>query len=378
MSKLDDDMREMFRATVSRVVGDPALDRVEGGRDRTSLWREMASTGLVSLGLPEWAGGLDGGMADLGIVMRAIGGSLLTEPYAATAVIAGPLLARRLGEQGREVLEPLASGQTVMTFAHFEPALGFTRGPIASRAIKQDGQFTVSGTKFFVLNAKAADAFIVSAVGPKGALGLYLVQADVRGLHVDEAHSVDGRIVSTLYMEHALAQQLGDGDATMLVDEALDRATVAYGAEALGAMACVVDRTKEYIQTRKAFGRALSKFQVLQHRLVDMLIALEEASAIVAAAEAACDEAFDDRAQVVSACKVTVSRAARLIGSQGIQLHGGVGMTTELIISHYYKRLMVLEACFGNADHHLDVYAARCNNNMAADHQAQELELVPE
>lgn len=377
MSKLDRDMREMFRATVSRVVGGPAMDRMEGGRDRTSLWREMGATGLIGLGLPEWAGGLDGGMVDLGIVMRAIGGSLLAEPYAATAVIAGPLLARRLGEQAREVLEPLASGQTVMAFAHFEPALGFARGPITSRAIKQDGHLTISGTKFFVLNAMAADAFVVSAIDPAGALGLYLVPADVQGLHIEEARSVDGRTVCTLHLKHVPVQQLGEGDATKLVEEALDRATAACCAEALGAMACVVDRTKEYVQTRKAFGRTLSKFQVLQHRLVDMLIALEEARAVVAAAEAACDEESNDRAQVISACKVTVSRAARFIGSQGIQLHGGVGMTTELIISHYYKRLMMLEACFGNADHHLDVYAARCSNHIDGEHLTRKSELVP-
>lgn len=367
MTPLEPEAREMFSVSVRRLLGDAPVGLNAPSALRKDVWADMAAVGTLGLALPHWAGGADASLSDIGIVMRALGRSLAGEPFVSCAVIAAPLLARCDSEEARKHAMALGRGSTVIALAHFEPQLGFARHPVGAQAILKDGAWCLSGRKTLVFDASVADRFLVSAVDAGGGLGLYLVEADEEGLHTDLTVSVTGAQLGELQLSSAKALRVADHDVANLMDWGLDRAVVACCAQALGAMECVIEQTKAYLQMRRAFGKYLSQFQVLQHRLVDMTVALEEAEAIVELAELACDSDPQNRAQIVAACKVTTSRSARFVASQGIQLHGGVGMTEELSIGSYYKSLMMLEARFGNGEHHLEAYSKRARASLGRD-----------
>ena len=357
MKPLDDDTRSLFVDTLRRLL--PPAETSGAEAARTDLWRDLAESGIIGLGLPEWAGGFDAGMTDHGLVMRALGGSLASTPYLSGAVMAGWLLAELEGERAAPDLSRMAGGNYRLGFAHYEPESGFDAHRLTARLAGSTGGLVVTGTKVRVLDAVGADAVLLSVRDAQGALRICLVERGADGLNVESRAAVDGSDISTLVLRDTPARLLGEGDAARLVHTALDRGAVAACAEALGVMEEVARHTREYLKTRRAFGKTLSQFQVLQHRYVDMLIALEETRAVVAAAEAACDTAAEDTSLAIAACKVVTSRAARFIGSQGIQLHGGVGVTDSLVITHFYKRLMVLDAAFGHGEYHLRAHARR-------------------
>ena len=251
-----------------------------------AAWTELAELGLLGLGLPEVVGGIGGSIMELGIVMGAIGRHLLTEPYQSTAVVGAPLAAA-LDPHGDHVdFGAIIAGQRVLALAHFEPDLGYTRAPIATRAVETRSGYRLHGAKSFILDGPVADILLVSARAPDGELGVFLVEQDAVVDSLRSFRSVDQRWVGELVLDDVPSQRIG-GAAGAELETALDHAVIAIGFEAVASMRLLLDDTVAYVKERRAFGKALSQFQVVQHRLVEMLILTEDAQAIVDAAAAA-------------------------------------------------------------------------------------------
>lgn len=331
------------------------------GRD---MWRRYAELGWLGVALPERFGGAGGGLTELAIVLAAGGGHITLEPLLGTLVLGAGAIELAGDREQREVLLPrIAAGQLLLALCHAEPDAGYARRFVRSVARRSGDGFVLTADKAFSLGAHAADALIVSArLGSEsGPVALFLVPREAAGVHLTVAPALDGRIgAATKAIEVGLpaGARLGDDtDRLSLIETLLDRGAIAVCAEACGAMAAATRTTVDYLKTRQQFGQPLSKFQVLQHRLVDMSLAAEEARAIVHAALDALDSNAPDARRTVWHAKVRTARAARLVGTQGIQLHGGMGMTDELAIGHLYKRLSVCESLFGDAEWYLSQLA---------------------
>ncbi|MDB6107734.1 MAG: acyl-CoA dehydrogenase [Gammaproteobacteria bacterium] len=327
------------------------------GADGTgrAVWNELAGLGLLGLGLPEDVGGIGGSIVDLGVVMGAIGRHLLTEPYLSTAVVAAPLAADLDPHASHVDFRAVIAGERILALAHFEPELGFARAPIATRAVKAGSRYSLHGAKSFILDAALADTLLVSAQAPDGELGLFLVEKDAVAGSLRSFRSVDRRWVGELALDEVPSNRIG-GAASTAIEAALDRGIIAVGFEAVASMKLLIDDTTAYVKERRAFGKTLSQFQVLQHRLVDMFILAEEAQAIVDAAADASAVAAPERAVLVAAAKTHLCRAARFVAENAVQLHGGIAMTDQLRVSHHFKRLMMIEALFGDGECHLERY----------------------
>jgi len=324
-------------------------------------WARYAELGWLGVALPESVGGAGGGMTELGIVMAAAGRHLVLEPLIGTLVLgAGAIEAAGTPTQSEKLLPQIASGKLLMAFAHAEPGAGYARAHVHAVARRDGTGFVVDGEKTFALGAHAADTLVVSArVGSdNGPVCLFLLSRAADGVRLNVATALDGRLGATISLAGAKVAadaRLGDTDEDMLgaIDRLIDRGAIAVCAEACGAMASVTQQTVEYLKARQQFGQPLSKFQVLQHRLVDMSVAGEEARAVVHAALQALDDDAPGAQRAVWAAKVQTARSARFVGSQAIQLHGGMGMTDELAVGHYYKRLTLCETLFGDGEWYL-------------------------
>lgn len=324
-------------------------------------WQDYADLGWLGVALPEEAGGSAGGTTELGIVMAAAGRHMALECLLGTIVLGARAIEVAGSERQRETLLPdIGSGKLQLAFCHFEPDAGYERDFVQTVARSNGDGFAIDGMKAFTIGAQAADTLVVSArlEAPGGPVGLFLVPRDSRGLALNVAPSLDGRLgaaarFETVHVGHD--SRLGDVETDLLplIDDLIDRGAIAVCAEACGAMAAATSMTVEYLKVRQQFGQPLSKFQVLQHRLVDMSLACEEARAIVHAALDALDQKLPDARRTVWQAKVLTAQSARFVGAQGLQLHGGIGMTDELAIGHLYKRLCVCEAQFGDADWYL-------------------------
>jgi len=324
-------------------------------------WAKYAELGWLGVALPERAGGTGGGATELGIVMAAAGRHLLLEPLLGTIVLgAGAIDAAGTAAQRAMLLPQIAAGKLMLAFCHAEPGGGYARDYVHAIARRDGGEFVIDGDKSFTLGAHAADTLIVSArLGSQaGPVCLFLVPRAANGVRLNVAPALDGRWGATASFAHAsvAAQaQLGgsEEDRLVLIDRLIDHGAMAVCAEACGAMAAVTQATVDYLKTRQQFGQPLAKFQVLQHRLVDMSVCSEEARAIVHAALQALDDNAPGAQRSVWAAKVQTARSARFVGGQAIQLHGGMGMTDELPIGHYYKRLTLCETLFGDGEFYL-------------------------
>jgi alkylation response protein AidB-like acyl-CoA dehydrogenase len=311
--------------------------------------------------LPEATGGAGGGMTELAIVMAGGGRHMVLEPLLGTIVLGASAIQQAgTAAQGEKLLAQIAAGRLLLAFCHTEPGAGYARDYVHAVARRSGSDFIIDGEKTFALGAHAADTLVVSArIGSeKGPVGLFLVPRTAIGVRLNVAPALDGRLGATVSLTASkiLADaKLGDGDQDMLgvIDRLIDRGAIAVCAEACGAMETVTQATVEYLKTRQQFGQPLSKFQVLQHRLVDMSVSCEEARAVVHAALQALDDNAPQAQRAVWAAKVQTARSARFIGGQGIQLHGGMGMTDELAIGHYYKRLTLCETLFGDSEWYL-------------------------
>ena len=340
-----------------------ALLASELGYSRAN-WARFAELGWLGIATPEELGGLGGGAVESAIVMEAIGRHLVLEPYF-SSVILGASLLRQAGEGSAPLLAELARGKLMLALAHTEPKARFELAHVETRAERSGGSFRLSGHKAVVLDAPSADRLIVSArtagsVAETSGITLFIVPKAAAGISLVPygtscgRRAAEVRLAAVAVESEAILGPLDGGYA--LLERTADEALAALAAEAAGAMAALLALTRDYLKTRKQFGVPIGSFQVLQHRLVDMFTAHELARATSEAAarilsDAASPAAY--RARAAAAAKVQAGRAGRLVGEEAVQLHGGMGMTDELAVSHYFKRLAMIDVLFGNADHHL-------------------------
>jgi alkylation response protein AidB-like acyl-CoA dehydrogenase len=314
------------------------------------VWATFAEMGLTGLPFPAEHGGFGGGAVDLMGVMEAFGEALVVEPYLPT-VMAGRAVAR--SPLAGAILPALIEGKMKLAFAHAERGSRHELAAVKTVANKSGDGWTLEGEKAAVLGAPAADKLVVSARNGD-TVELFLTDA-VQG---NSYTTLDEMRAADVVFKNEKAQALGGGVA--LIEELTDFATALLCAEAVGAMKFACDTTLEYLKTRKQFGVPIGTFQALQHRMVDMYIAQEQARSMACLACSRVDQPGDrkERARSVSAAKIKMADNARHISQEAVQLHGGMGMSEELKVSHTFRRLTVLAAQFGDADHHLARFAA--------------------
>jgi alkylation response protein AidB-like acyl-CoA dehydrogenase len=329
------------------------------------VWATFAELGLTAMTLPEADGGFGGGATDLMAVMQACGEALVVEPLLDNVGLAGRLLARAGNDAQRSAWLPgLADGSVQLAFASLEPGRRYELEPHDTTVTSNADGWLLNGEKSVVVGAPTATRLIVSASNGNGA-SLFLVDPKAAGVSLKAYRTVDGLRAADVRFSHVKLSAdalLGTaGEALPLIDEAVDFATALLCADAVGAMQSACDATLDYLKTRKQFGVPIGSFQALQHRMVDMVIATEEARSMAILAAAKVDDASvstTERARAISSAKVKVADAAKLVREEAVQLHGGMGMTEELKVSHTFRRLTMAEQRFGDADHHLERYAA--------------------
>jgi alkylation response protein AidB-like acyl-CoA dehydrogenase len=327
------------------------------------IWRGFADElGILGAALPEAVGGIGGGPVEVMVIAEALGHALVVEPYVDTVVVAGGLLQRAGGQEATALLEKVAAGTAVVALAAAEPASGEHWQDVATVADRDGDAWVLRGSKIVAMSAPLATHLLVTA-RTSGGLSLFLVEADSAstGIETHSYRTVDDRRAADLVFDGlrlpASALLGGEGDAWPSLAKARDEGAAAICSEAVGCMRKVLADTVEYCKQRQQFGQPIGSFQVLQHRMVDMYLELEQAVAAVYLAVLNLEAEPPARARAVSAAKATVGRAARFIGQQAVQLHGGMGMTEELAIGHYFKRLTALQFEFGSTDFHVARYA---------------------
>lgn len=342
-----------------------------GAGHQPHIWRGFAEElGILGATVPEQFGGLDGGPVELMIVAEQLGYALVVEPYVDTVVLGAGLLARTGGARAEAVLEDIVAGEAVVAFAATEPTSGNVLNDVSTTARRDGDSWVLDGEKIVVGSAPWAQKLLVTArtSGERrdtDGVSLFFVDFDAEnppeGVEVHSYRTIDDRraadLVFTGLRLPADALLGAEGEAWESVERAVDEATAAVSAEAVGLMRKVLADTVEYAKQRQQFGQPIGSFQVLQHRMVDMYIELEQSVSAVYLAILNLESERPMRARAVSAAKVTVSRAARFIGQNAVQLHGGMGMTEELAVGHYFKRLTAVENEFGSADQHRARYA---------------------
>jgi alkylation response protein AidB-like acyl-CoA dehydrogenase len=328
----------------------------EADAKSTDTWTRMAELGYLGVGVPTAFGGSGGSMPELGLILRAGGRALMMEPLLPTAAVCLPLLAEMPPTKfGGELIAAALDGRDVLSLAHGEPTQGFSPWPISTRAERTSETVRILGRKSIVLAGPIAQHILVTANFGDGALGLFCVSAQAPNLRMRSFKAVDERWMADLVFDGTPGVDLSGGaDVSPALERALERGLIALGFEALGCMEELVEQTRQHVKTRRAFGGTLSQFQTIQHRLVDMFVFKQEAEAIVEAAAAAYEEQSSHASRLAAAMKVHVCRASRFVAEGAVQLHGGLGVSDELLVSHYFKRLMMVEALYGGADHHLD------------------------
>jgi alkylation response protein AidB-like acyl-CoA dehydrogenase len=331
------------------------------------VWQGLADLGLLSLNVPEADGGLGGGAIDTMLVMTAMGEGLVLEPFLSCAVLATRAVALLGSARQREAMLPaLAAGDLIAVLAHDEASTRFDRTAIETLAFASDGGYKLSGRKSVIAHAPIADVLFVTArIGDaQGPIAIFAVPRDTAGLRQVAFQTVDGISAAELVLDQVSLSAdalLGEEnvDATAQLETILDTGLAAVCAEAVGALDRLLAATVEYTRTRKQFGTPIARFQALQHRMAEMVLYIEQARSMSYLAAVRIAEADPTlRRASLSAAKVVVGQACRFVGQQAVQLHGGMGVTDELDVSHYFKRLMAIEIQFGSTDQHLESYGA--------------------
>ena len=327
-------------------------------------WAQYAELGWLALALPEDAGGLGCSFIETALVMEALGRRLVLEPFATTAILAARILDRCDNAAVRAQLLPqIAAGSLRIALAHDEGGFRSRDGSVAATARPEGAGYRLNGRKILSYDAPNAHKLIVTAQIDDGASpSLWLLDGDTPGVSLSAYSLIDGTLAADVQLTdvHVAADALlatSDRGRDVLED-ALDRIVLGQVAEALGAMDTVMQLTAEQIRNRSQFGQPLSKFQALQHRMAEMFIEVQETRSILYRALASIEAVPPVRRSAVSAAKVVAAAAGRIVGGQGIQLHGAVGVTEEYRVGHYFKRLIVLEKAYGDADFHLERLAA--------------------
>ncbi len=331
-------------------------------------WTQMADLGWLGVALPEAYGGIDGGAVETMVIMEEFGRGLVVEPYFPSVVLGANLVMLAGSEaQKTELLPDLAAGRLRLAFACNERQGRFDLFDVATTAVADGDGWVLNGHKGVVQGAASADRIIVSARTSgdqrgRDGITLFMVPADAAGLSRRDYATNDGLRASEVTFEGVRLDTdavLGEtGGGWPAIEQTAERATVALCAEAVGCMEMMKEDTNEYLKTRKQFGQALGRFQVMQHRMVDILIRCEEARSLTYVATALVDsDDARERSRTVSAAKAGIGERARFVGQNAVQMHGGMGVTDELRVGHYFKRISLIDLTFGDVDHHMREYA---------------------
>lgn len=342
-------------------------------------WQQFAELGWLSIPFEEEYGGFGGGPVDNMVIMHEFGKGLVAEPYLATVLLFGGLLQAGAAEAVKSELLPLLiGGELHGAFAYLERQSRYQLTDITTRATKEGADWVINGEKTVVLNASAAHKYIVAArasgqQNDEAGITLFLVDAQNSGIERTDYRMTDGQTAANIRFTDVTADAvLGTvGEGYALMRPVIDQAMLAIGANALGAMEALNAQTLEHCKTRQQFGVHIGSFQALQHRLVDMFAACENQRSLLYRAVCAVDDNSADAQRSILALKVMTGKAGKLIGGEAIQLHGGMGMTNELPVGFYVKRLMILNVLFGDADHHQRRFAQLVNAQSSADAGAQ-------
>ena len=332
------------------------------------MWRQYTELGLTALPFAEEHGGVGGGPVETMIVMEAFGRAMALEPYLATVVIGGGFLRRGASDPVKnDVLPKIAAGEMLVSFAHIERQARYDLADVATTAKKDGTGYVLNGEKSLAIHGDVADKLIVSArisgeQRAKNGIGLFLVHAKAQGVSRRGYPTMDGLRAAEVTLQNVKVGAdavIGEpGNGYPLIEQVTDSVIAALAAEGVGAMSAMHELTVDYLKQRKQFGVPIGNFQVVQHRAWDMLIALEQARSMAMLATMMAEEDnAAERRKAISAAKVQIGRSGKIVGEGAIQLHGGIGMTMEYKVGHYFKRVTMIDKMFGDADHHLAVLA---------------------
>jgi len=331
-------------------------------------WRKFAELGWLGISVSEDSGGFGGSAIESMLIMEAFGKGLVVEPFLETMIMSGGIIDDHGSvEQKSVLLEPAIAGDMQLALAYAEPQSRFNLSDVVTEA-KADGEnFILNGYKSVVMNGPSANKIIISARTSgsqldESGITLFVIDSEASGLNKTNYKTVDGRRASDLTIENVSVSQddiVGELDlGYKILDSAIDKAILAISAEAVGAMEVLYKATVEYTKTREQFGTAIGKFQVLQHRMVDMFMEYEQCKSLLYMATMKHEEGAVDSKKAISGLKYQVGKAGKFIGQQAVQLHGGMGVTDELNVGHYFKRLTTVGTIFGNTDYHLKKYTS--------------------
>lgn len=333
------------------------------------IWQSMAGLGLTALNVPEQHGGLGAGAVDTMLVMNALGAGLILEPYLSAAIVTPALLTHVGGDKAAaELLPAIAAGERIIIVAHQEPHTRGELNHVVTRAEKSPDGYLLEGHKSVIAHGGAADELLISArtsgkTGDTDGISLFRVDPRASGVKstvyrtIDEQHAADFELKKVQVPASSLVG--AEGKAYAAIEAAHDIALSALCAEAVGIMKAVNAATLDYTRNRKQFGQPISRFQALQHRMADMFLQSEQATSMSYLAAIKCvDPDRLERRRALSAAKVVIGQAGRYVGQQAIQLHGGMGMTDELLVSHYFKRLTAIDLTLGDTDFHTQQFIA--------------------
>jgi alkylation response protein AidB-like acyl-CoA dehydrogenase len=335
---------------------------------RPEIWRGLAhDVGVLGAALPEDVGGFGGGPVDTLVIMQELGRALVVEPYLETVVIAAGLLRRAGGEVARAAVGEIIAGELIATLAWGEPTSRFEAADVSTVARREGSGWRIDGRKAVVTAAPWASKLLVTARTSGGrreaqGVSLFLVDKAAKGVTTHDYPTVDGRRASEIELDGVAvgpeALLGGEGLALPLVEAVFDEARAALCAEALGVLSELTRQTVDYTRQRKQFGQPIATFQVLQHRMVDMFIQSEQSVSMAYMAALKVGLPASERARAVSAAKAFVGKALTFVGQAAVQTHGGIGMTDELALSHYFKRAAMIEKALGSTDWHLRRFEA--------------------
>ena len=331
-------------------------------------WQKFAELGWLGISVSEDSGGFGGSAIESMLIMEAFGKGLVVEPFLETMIMSGGIIDDHGSvEQKSALLEPAIAGDMQLALAYAEPQSRFNLSDVVTEAKAEGNNFILNGYKSVVMNGPSANKIIVSARTSgsqldENGITLFVIDSDTSGLNKTDYKTVDGRRASDLTIENLSVSQddiIGELDAGFkILDSAIDKAILAISAEAVGAMEVIYKATVEYAKTREQFGTAIGKFQVLQHRMVDMFMEYEQCKSLLYMATMKHEEGAVDSKKAISGLKYQVGKAGKFIGQQAVQLHGGMGVTDELNVGHYFKRLTTVGTIFGNTDYHLKKYTS--------------------
>ncbi len=331
-------------------------------------WANFAELGWLALPFTEESGGFGGTAVETMILMEEFGKGLVVEPYVSTVIMAGSVIeAGGTAAHKEGALAEIMAGTKLASLAYVEPQARFNLADVTTTATADGDNYTINGFKGVVLGGPSADLLVVPArtsgdQKDESGITLFLVDASASGISKRDYPTIDGLQASEINFENVSVSAddvLGEvGNGLSLLELGINNGILAVGAEAVGAMEVLYKTTVEYCKTREQFGQPIGKFQVLQHRMVDMFMEHEQAKSLLymAALRMSEDDEVEAR-KAISALKVQIGKGGRFVGQNAIQLHGGMGMTDELNVGHYFKRITAIETLFGNVDHHLKKYA---------------------